>query len=220
MSTAKVKRASGVVTGAASALLLLLALRHRLPPGLDPAQAVGILLGAWNTWLTAARSLWTWPVGIAGCLIFAGVFGRAGLYGAMGMQVFYAALSVVGWRWWLRGGARGAPPPVAPAPPRLVPLLMLSVAVAAPPLIWLLRHLRDPAPGPDALAAALNLAAQFLVMRRWVENWYFWIAGDMVSVVLFARSSLPLFSVLYVMHGGMCAYGLWRWRLAARAVTV
>ena len=81
------------VTGTASALVVLAALRHRLPLSLDPVQAVGILLGAWNTWLTAVRSLWSWPVGIAGCLIFAGVFGRAGLYGAMGMQVFYASAS-------------------------------------------------------------------------------------------------------------------------------
>jgi nicotinamide mononucleotide transporter len=211
----QIKRGAFAVTGIASVSLVAAALCHRLPFALDPAQAIGILLGAWNTWLTAERSLWNWPLGIAGCLIFAGVFFHTGLYGAMGMQIFYASISIVGWRWWLRGGRHSDGSSVTPAPPFLFGFLCVCIAAGTPALALFLSHLHDAAPIPDALAATLNLVGQYLVMRKIVENWYFWIAGDLVSIVLYSRHGLPLFGMLYLIHAIMCAYGLWRWRRAS-----
>lgn len=124
-----------------SLALTLMAWRHRLPVGLT--EMLGVLAGAWGVWLTTEESLWNWPVNIAGSLLFADLFLHARLFGAMGMQILYAALGAVGWYWWLHGGKTHGPLSVSRATASTRLALALAVAIATPGLIVYLRHVHN-----------------------------------------------------------------------------
>lgn len=184
---------------------------------LDGPELAGVVLGAWGVWLTARRSLWLWPVSIADSLVFAGVFGRSGLYAAAGMQLLYAVLAVLGWHWWRQGGSRQERLPLSRVAAPAVLALTVLVLTVTPLLTLLLRHAHDVAPWADALAAALSLAGQYLVMRKRLENWYLWLAADGVYVALNVSHHLFLFGGMYVAHAFMCVWGLRQWHLALAA---
>ena len=57
----------------------------------------------------------------------------------------------------------------------------------------------------DGLTTALSLAAQFLLTRKIIENWYLWIAADLIYVPLYLSRDLNLTALTYVVFLGLCA---------------
>ncbi len=83
--------------------------------------------------------------------------------------------------------------------------------------LWLLlraQHVAGSAPFWDALTTALSLCAQWLLNRKRLENWYVWIAADLIYIPLYAYKGLYLTSVLYATFLLMCLAGLSHWRAA------
>jgi nicotinamide mononucleotide transporter len=58
----------------------------------------------------------------------------------------------------------------------------------------------------------MSLAAQIMLSRKWIGNWFVWIAADVIYVVLYAAKDLWLTSVLYAVFLGLCLVGLRQWR--------
>ena len=204
------KRTGITVAVLASAALAVASWRHALPVSL--AEMLGVLAGAWGVWLTAEESLWNWPVGIAGSLLFAALFFHAHLYGAMGMQVLYVILGAFGWYWWRRGGRQSGRLLVSHVTRRMAWTLLVVVLAATLCVAQSLRQLHDAAPGADALALALSLAAQFLVTKKLIEHWHVSIAADVVYSALYFSQGMSLLSAMLMMHLGMCFFGLWQWQ--------
>ncbi len=91
---------------------------------------------------------------------------------------------------------------------------MIAVAVVVMTVIGtaFLRRILDSAPFLDALTTSMSLAAQYMLTRKLIENWYLWIAVDMVYIGLYTSRALPLTAVLYAIFLAMCVVGLLEWR--------
>jgi nicotinamide mononucleotide transporter len=72
------------------------------------------------------------------------------------------------------------------------------------------------APFWDALTTGLSLAAQYLLCRKRIENWYFWIVADAIYVPLYVSRDLPLTAVLYAIFLMLCVLGLVSWQRSIR----
>jgi nicotinamide mononucleotide transporter len=72
----------------------------------------------------------------------------------------------------------------------------------------------DVAPFWDALTTALSLAAQWLQNCKWIQNWWFWIAADLIYIPLYGVKHLWLTAAVYVLFLGMCFVGDGQWRRA------
>ncbi|HEX5418878.1 MAG TPA: nicotinamide riboside transporter PnuC [Gammaproteobacteria bacterium] len=178
-------------------------------------ETIGFALGAWCVWLIVKEHIWNWPVGIAQCAFYIIVFWSAGLYADALLQVVYIALGVLGWYWWLHGGSDRSALQVAHVPAiALLPLAAVS-AVGTALLAAALAHVTDSTvPFWDALTTVLSLVAQFMLSRKWLENWYVWIAADVVYVGLYLYKGLFLTTALYVGFMALCIAGVLRWRRA------
>jgi len=160
--------------------------------------------------LAARGSIWNFPLGIANALVLGALFLQVRLFGDMVLQGVFLVLSVQGWIAW-SGRNTGTPRPV---PGRASDHLtgIVVVALLALPLRHRLEILGGSAPWPDALVTAGSLWAQWLLNRRAVTCWAWWIAVDLVSVPLYWSKGLPLIAALYVVFLGLCVQGWIRWR--------
>lgn len=186
-------------------------------------EALGATTGAVCVWLAAVSDPWTWPIGIANNLLYLVIFREAGLYADAGLQLVYAAISVYGIVRWRSG--RGAAPvrPVSRGSALELGVTAAAIAVAAVGL-WLLldRATDSQVPAWDGATTAMSLGAQWLMSRRVLENWWLWIAVDVVYVPLYLWKDLEVTAGLYAVFLLLCILGLadWRRELAARPAPV
>ena len=95
--------------------------------------------------------------------------------------------------------------------------LAVFVVLATLGLAWLLRHwTNSTVPVLDSLITALSLAAQFMMARKWIENWGVWILANFLSVGLLIYKGLYLTSGLYAVFQVLCVLGLAEWLKAGR----
>jgi len=184
---------------------------------MDWTEIAGFVTGALCVWLLVRQNIWNFPVGIANNLLFAWLFVHAGLYADSGLQFVYVVLAIAGWYWWLKGGSGHRGVALSePSRPALVACLV-AVGLVSAALQWgLLRWTNSTVAGWDAVTTALSLVAQFMLSRKWIANWWLWIAADVIYIPLYAYKGLWLTSGLYVIFLGMCIAGLLQWRAAAQ----
>ncbi len=179
----------------------------------------GVVTGAWCVWLTARQSLWNFPIGIVNNVLFGILFFQSRLYGDTSLQVVYLILGVFGWAMWVAGKRGEAALPVT----RISEIEIVGVALfllISVPLMMRFLHLAGGAvPLWDALTTTLSLAAQYLLSRKRLENWWVWIAADLIYVPLYIHRELYLTSALYGLFLILCCIGLRDWRRSMAPTT-
>ncbi|HEX7150220.1 MAG TPA: nicotinamide riboside transporter PnuC [Thermoanaerobaculia bacterium] len=177
-------------------------------------ETFGFVTGAWCVYFVTAQNIWNFPLGIANNVLFFFLFYRSAIYGDAWLQVIYLILNAHGWYWWLRGGEEHTERRVSKAP--LVVLVATAVGVIAGTWVLeaILRAVSGAAPLIDAFTTTLSLAAQVLMNYKYLENWYVWIAADIIYIYLYITRGLQLTAVLYFIFMGLCVIGLVRWRKA------
>jgi nicotinamide mononucleotide transporter len=180
-------------------------------------EAVSFVTGACCVWLTVRESVWNFPVGLANNVTFAAVFLHVGLLADAGLQVVYVVLTLAGWYMWLYGGRRHTALRVSRVGAGEAIAVILCGAGLTIGLWRLVTFAGGVSPFWDAITTALSLCAQWLLNRKRLENWYFWIAADLIYVPLYAYKGLFLTSGLYATFLLMCVMGIIQWRATLRA---
>ena len=180
------------------------------------AELLGFVTGALGVWLTVRANIWNFPVGLANNLFFLALFWAARLYADASLQIVYLVFGVFGWWEWLHGGARRDRRTMGRAKPWAVCALALAIVPVTWVLTVVLTRANDIAPFWDALTTALSLAAQWLLNLKQFENWYFWIAADVIYIPLYFVKVLYLTGLVYLIFLGLCFAGVRAWRRALR----
>lgn len=178
---------------------------------------VAVGLGLINVALVVARSIWNYPFGLAMVCLYAIIFREAKLYSDMVLQVFFFIVQIYGWIAW-RAASHAVQVPVRWMTMR--DRARWGLAILAAWIVWsaaMHRFTDAAAPWIDGGIAMMSVAAQLLMARRMVENWWLWIAVDLLAIPLFAWRGLYLTSGLYGLFLLMSLVGLVQWRRAAAA---
>ncbi len=200
---------------AASVALIIGAATKRAPLGMT--EVLGFVTGAVCVLLVVEENIWNWPIGIANSVLFFVLFLQSRLYGDMALQVVYVVLGFLGWYQWLYGGKNRTELKVSRVP-LWEALVVAGVGVAGTAgMTAFFVRVNDAAPFLDALTTVLSLLAQYLLTRKRLENWYVWIAADVIYVWLYVHRGLHLTAVLYLIFIGMCLAGLAAWRRSLHA---
>jgi len=182
------------------------------------AEVLGFATGLVNVGLLVRQHILNWPLGILNVLLLMLVFWSVGLYADASLQIVYVILGAYGWWAWLYGGANRTHL-VVRGTSRTEWLALAVAGVLLTVALWLfLDHLTSSTvPLADAVTTALSLLATYGQTRKLVENWWLWIAADIIYIPLYAYKDLWLTAILYVAFLALCVLGLRAWRSAQRA---
>ncbi len=182
---------------------------------MSPIEGIAALLVLINVWLVARRNIWNYAFGIAGVAIYGWVFFHAKLYSDMLLQVFFLALNIYGLAQWRRSQAESGEVVVGRLTNTERFQYLAGIVVAVAIWGWLMHRLTDASmPWWDASVAMTSIAAQLLMAKRRIENWWLWIAANILSIGLYAFKGLWITTGLYVILLGIATWGLVRWRAA------
>jgi len=144
--------------------------------------------------------------------VFFVLFLQARIYADMTLQIVYFGLGAFGWWEWLRGGPHRQALGISLAKRGEWIGLIFFVPLATGLMDVVLIRVNDSVPFWDSLTTVLSLAAQFLLCLKRLENWFFWIAADLIYVPMYLGRSLPLTAALYGIFIIMCLFGFSQWR--------
>jgi nicotinamide mononucleotide transporter len=159
-----------------------------------------------------------WPLAIVSSLLSVAPSWNSRLYGDSSLQLFFAAVALWGWWQWLRGHqADGSALAVRYLGARARWLALGAMALLWPATGWFLTHATDTdVPWWDAFPTAASVVGQWLLGRKYIENWPTWLVVNLVSVALFAYKGLWLTTVLYVVFIALSVVGWKAWIALAR----
>jgi nicotinamide mononucleotide transporter len=177
-------------------------------------ELLGFITGAICVWLQVKENVWNWPAGIANNIFYLVVFWTSGLYADSLLQWFYILISIYGWWNWLRGGTAHSRLKISRTS-RVGMLVYIALTATGTVLFQelLRKYTNSTVPLWDGLTTAMSLTAQYMLTRKVIENWWWWIAVDVIYIALYTYKRLYLTSVLYAIFLGMCIVGLRQWQL-------
>jgi nicotinamide mononucleotide transporter len=174
-------------------------------------EVAAVVFTGVSVWQAAKNSIWNWVTGIVGCGLYLYLFVEWKLFADAWLQIVYIVLSVLGlYVWWkIRANAE-------PEAKRVGKLHLLAVLVGVAITTWIaqgyLAAFGDAAPFWDALFTAGSLGAQYLLIRKYIENWYLWTVLDAGYVALFVTRGWYLTAALYVLFFGIVIKAAFDWR--------
>lgn len=188
--------------------LMHVQLRHILEV---PAMIAAFL----NIFLAARNSIWNWYLGLIAVTLYGVIFYKTQLYGNMSLQVVYFAFQIYGWYEWRYGGEKHGELAVT-----LMPKMQYLVMSTAFVLLFfayfftLSDYTNSTTPLIDALTTAMSLVAQWMMCKRWIENWFLWMIMDLAAIEMYWHKQLHLTAILYGIFFVLCCFGYRTWKKA------
>ena len=183
----------------------------------------GTVTYLWSVWLIAKRNVWTWPVGIVSVVLYLVLFYQIRLYSDALEQVYYLGASVYGWWFWARSRTGGNVITDVHYSSRRSVAGALAVTGALSVVlgysmsrihVWAPALFPDAASYPyvDAATTIMSFTAMWLMARKRIESWIYWIVVDVIGIWLYFVKDVRFISLLYVVLLGMAIKGLVDWR--------
>ncbi len=181
-----------------------------------PAELVAVGFGVAYILLAIRQHRACWIAGGIGTAIYAKVFLDAGLPMQAALQVVYVAMSAYGFFAWGSDRDKEAPVRRWPVARHLLALAAVGIATAvSAPLAA--RYALSAAPIADSLGTWASVLATWLLARRVVDNWLWWIAIDTGLAALFASQGLLPTAALYLAYALLAVVGWRSWRRGTAA---
>jgi nicotinamide mononucleotide transporter len=173
-------------------------------------ELIAVACGLANIYLTIRQNIWCWPVGAVMVSLYIYIFYGARLYSDALLNVFFLVMQFYGWYQWTRGPVEHARSlsTIRLLARRGWTWTIVGVAAGTAALGTSMHRYTDAAlPYPDAFTTMLSVFAQFLMTKKFLENWTLWIIADVVYIGVYAIKSLYWTCGLYVVLLVLCVQG-------------
>lgn len=180
----------------------------------SPWELVAMVLAVIYLLLAVRENIWCWAAALISTLIYTGVFLRAQLYMDSALQVFYALMAIYGWSQWRHHRNPEKDVRITTRSPRWhATTLMLVILVSAGSGTLLKFYTQAAFPYLDSLTTWASVIATWMVARKILENWIYWIAIDSLSIYLYLDRGLYLTVILFVLYVIIAFVGWHTWKL-------
>lgn len=185
---------------------------------MSPWEAAAVLLGIAYLLLAMRESLWCWYAAFASTSIFLVLFWNVSLLMESALQVYYLAMAVYGWWHWRSApGGRGELPitrwRAAQHLRAIAAVLLISLVSGA----LLHRYSEAALPFLDSFTTWGSVLTTWMVARKVLENWLYWLVIDSVSIYLYLDRGLHLTALLFAAYLIIAIFGYRKWLLHYRA---
>jgi nicotinamide mononucleotide transporter len=175
-------------------------------------EGLGVIFGMLYIIGAILEKWWCWPAGIIGVSIYGVSMFQAEIYGESILQLLYITISFYGWKNW--SNTRGKKLSVSFSSSKEL-LLTIMTSIILFYFFWrLLNYFESSFPFWDALTNGFAIGATYLVARKKIENWFFWIFIDIILSIILYLKGFYFYSGLYLIYTFTAILGLNQWKKA------
>lgn len=177
-------------------------------------EIIAAILGLIGIFLQIRQNHWYWLVSILMVIMYIIVFYNSKFYADMSFQIYYLGVSIYGWYYWLTN-KRTSNTEINTSSLKLKQWLYCILTSC---LFFIIIYLilikftdSDIAFG-DSFTTSLSIVATWLLARKILENWIFWIIVDIVSTGLYMYKGLYPTAILFLILTILAIYGYCKWK--------
>ncbi len=180
-------------------------------------EVLGAIAGLIYLYFSLKQIIYLWPLGILTSLLYLVVFYNARLYADMSLQIYYFFISIYGWYFWLKGGIKtdSGREKLKISTLSLKMWLILVFAILILTLIsgYILSNFTNSSlPWWDAFTTSASIVATWMLARKILENWLFWIVIDIISLLMYIYKGLYPTVILFLVYSFMAFAGYLQWK--------
>jgi nicotinamide mononucleotide transporter len=177
-------------------------------------EFVAVVFGILSVIYSRAENILVYPTGLVNTILYIYLSVQAGLYAEASVNGYYTIMSIAGWIWWSRKKSDGEQQlrisGSSAADWRNALLFFFFFWVA---LWWLLSRFTDSSvPLADGFAAAAAYTGMWLMARKKLENWIWWIVTNIASIPLYFSKGFVFTSFQYLVFLVLAIMGYVEWR--------
>ena len=177
-------------------------------------EIIAVFFGFLSVWFSKNNNILVFPTGLINTSIFVYLLFKWSLLGDMLINAYYFIMSIYGWYFWLKGTNNTVTPisKVSNKDIRIVILLFISSAAFVSLVYSFFDKWETIVSYIDILTTAIFFAAMWLMAKRKVESWIFWIVGNIISVPLYLYKGLAFTSIQYFIFTIIAIAGYIKWK--------
>jgi len=176
-------------------------------------EAIAVVFGILSVWFAKKENILVFPTGIISVVIYIYICFFAKLYADMGINFVYFIMSIYGWYMWSRKDADKYVLAISwcNAKDHIISGVML-VGFFAGLSYFLTMYTDSNVPIIDSLTTSIFIVGMWLMARKKIENWIYWIIGDIISIPLYFYKDLALTSIQFTVFLVLAILGYLEWR--------
>ncbi len=199
-------------------------------------EAIAAVFGLLSVFFSIKKNILVYPTGIISTVIYVYILFIFGLFGDLMINFYYTVMSIYGWVLWSKSSEDNIHIEVTNTTKKewVYSLLLFILSIVLVSIVYYYKpfinnkfsmegisldfsHL-DWANKLDIITTAIFLVGMWLMAKRRIENWIFWILGDFISVPMYLYKGLGITSVQYLIFTVLAILGYLSWRKTKRAL--
>ena len=175
-------------------------------------EFIAVITGIVSVYFSTRSNIFVYPTGIVSVGIYAYLCYSTGLYADSALNIYYLIMSIYGYYYWLKKGEASQIAPVTHAQLKAWPYIVLSFIIAFVSITFFLKTFTNSNVYLlDSLATSAACVGMYLMARRKIEHWYFWILTNTISIPLFYSKGLVFTSFQFIVFLALSIIGLISW---------
>ena len=178
-------------------------------------EILAVIFGFISVWFSKENKIWVFPTGMISTSIFVYLLLKWGLLGDMMINGYYFIMSIYGWYIWTRKVDETTVTPISrtTSKERKKAILLFVTTIA---VVFFVYKTFDKWTSwvayADTVTTAIFFVGMWLMAKRKIENWIFWIAGNIISVPLYFYKGLTFTSLQYLGFTFIAIFGYIAWK--------
>lgn len=185
-------------------------------------EFIAVIAGIASVWFSRKENIMVYPVGLINTIIYIWLSFKGDLIGEASVNFYYTVMSIYGWILWAKKDNEQHNIVHISFSDRKWWLYQSAFFAAFYMAIFLLlTYLKedfapDAIPWADAFASATAFTGMWLMTKKKVESWYWWMATNIASIPLYFVKHYVFTSVYYLILLVMAVAGLYEWKKRAQ----
>ncbi|WP_299012559.1 nicotinamide riboside transporter PnuC [uncultured Polaribacter sp.] len=178
-------------------------------------EITAVIFGFLSVWFSKQNKIWVFPTGMISTLIFVYLLLKWELLGDMMINGYYFIMSVYGWYIWTRKVDETKVTPISRTnlkEKKISVVIFLATLVFVYSVYNYFNKWTSWVAYVDTITTAIFFVGMWLMAKRKIENWLFWIVGDLISVPLYFYKGFTFTSFQYFGFTFIAIFGYLAWR--------
>jgi nicotinamide mononucleotide transporter len=179
-------------------------------------EITAVVFGIISVLFARKNNILVYPTGLISTLIFIYILYNFKLYGEFIINIYYSAMSIIGWYLWSRrnNGQEEFPISIMNSKDYKISTIIFTVTLLFIALVYhFFDKFTDLTAYVDAFTTALFFVGMWLMAKRKIENWIVWIIADIISVPLYFFKGLTVSSLQFIVFTIIAVLGYREWKI-------